>query len=100
VDYLRSVAAFFRAESCGKCTPCRVGTQRYSQILDDLASGKGTLGQLDELAAWGEHMMDSSFCGLGQSAPTSVLSALKLFRPELEAHARGECPAKVCEIGA
>jgi len=96
VDYVRSVAAFFRAESCGKCTPCRVGTERQVQILNDLVAGRGTAGQLDELVRWGEHMTDSSFCGLGQTAATAVLSALKLFRKEFEAHTKGKCPAGVC----
>jgi NADH:ubiquinone oxidoreductase subunit F (NADH-binding)/NADH:ubiquinone oxidoreductase subunit E len=96
VDYVRSVAAFFRAESCGKCTPCRVGTERQIQILTDLTTGRGTGEQLDELLYWGEHMVDSSFCGLGQTASTAVMTALKLFRQEFEAHSRGECPAGVC----
>ena len=65
VDYARSVAAFFRAESCGKCTPCRVGTERQIQILNDLTAGRGTAGQLDELVRWGEHMVDSSILRIG-----------------------------------
>ncbi len=98
VDYLRAVTAFFRAESCGKCTPCRVGMERHLQIMNDLVSGRGTPEELDELTYWGELMVDSSFCGLGQSAPTAVMSGLKLFRDEFEAHARGECPAGVCRL--
>ncbi len=98
VDYVRSVAHFFRAESCGKCTPCRVGTVRLVQILTDLAMGQGKPEQLDELQYWSELMVDSSFCGLGQTAPTAVVSALALFRDEFEAHARGECPAGVCAV--
>jgi NADH:ubiquinone oxidoreductase subunit F (NADH-binding) len=98
VDYVRSVAAFFRAESCGKCTPCRVGTERQIQILDDLIAGGGTPEQLDELMYWGEHMVDSSFCGLGQTASTAVMSALKLFHTEFEAHTQGKCPANVCRL--
>jgi NADH:ubiquinone oxidoreductase subunit F (NADH-binding) len=97
VDYVRSVAAFFRAESCGKCTPCRVGTERQIQILDDLIAGRGTAEQLDEWVRWGEHMVDSSFCGLGQTAATAAMSALKLFRKEFEAHTKGKCPAGVCQ---
>jgi NADH:ubiquinone oxidoreductase subunit F (NADH-binding)/(2Fe-2S) ferredoxin len=96
VDYVRAVARFFRAESCGKCTPCRVGTERYLQILDDLTSGRGTAGHLDELVHWGKVMVDSSFCGLGQTASTAAMSALALFRDEFEAHTRGECPVGVC----
>ncbi len=98
VDYARSVAAFFRAESCGKCTPCRVGTERQIQILNDLVAGRGAAGQLDELVGWGEHMVDSSFCGLGQTAATATMSALKLFRQEFEAHTKGKCPAGVCAL--
>jgi NADH:ubiquinone oxidoreductase subunit F (NADH-binding)/NADH:ubiquinone oxidoreductase subunit E len=98
VDYLRAVTAFFRAESCGKCTPCRVGMERHMQIMNDLVNGQGTLEQVDELIYWGELMVDSSFCGLGQSAPTAVMSGLKLFREEFEAHTRGECPAGVCRL--
>ncbi|MGB9722544.1 MAG: complex I 51 kDa subunit family protein, partial [Chloroflexia bacterium] len=98
VDYVRAVAAFFRAESCGKCTPCRVGTERQLQLLDELTSGGGTPEHLQELLEWGEHMTDSSFCGLGQTAATAVLSALRLFPDEFEAHARGTCPAGVCRM--
>jgi NADH:ubiquinone oxidoreductase subunit F (NADH-binding)/NADH:ubiquinone oxidoreductase subunit E len=98
VDYVHAVATFFRAESCGKCTPCRVGTERYIQILNDLVSGQGTPQQLGELTSWGEVMVDSSFCGLGQTAPTAVMSGLSLFREEFEAHTRGECPAGVCRL--
>ena len=57
-----------------------MGTERQIQILNDLVAGRGTLEQLDELMYWGEHMVDSSFCGLGQTASTAVMSALKLFR--------------------
>ncbi len=98
VDYVRTVAAFFRAESCGKCTPCRVGTERQFHLLDELASGRGTPEHLQELLEWGEHMTDSSFCGLGQTASTAVLSALRLFPDEFEAHTRGICPVGVCRM--
>ncbi len=96
VDYLRTVAAFFRAESCGKCTPCRVGTERVIQIMNDLTGCRARPEQLEELTYWGEVMTDSSFCGLGQTASTAVVSGLRLFRAEFEAHTRGECPAGVC----
>jgi NADH:ubiquinone oxidoreductase subunit F (NADH-binding)/NADH:ubiquinone oxidoreductase subunit E len=98
LDYLRVVADFFHFESCGKCTPCRVGTERYTQILSDLTHGRGTPQHLDELVHWGQVMKDSSFCGLGQTAPTAALSALTLFRDEFEAHAHGECPLGVCHM--
>ncbi len=98
VDYARAVAAFFRAESCGKCTPCRVGTERQLQLLNELCSGQGAPEHLEELRVWGEHMTDSSFCGLGQTAATAVLSALRLFESEFEAHAHGTCPAGVCKM--
>jgi NADH:ubiquinone oxidoreductase subunit F (NADH-binding)/NADH:ubiquinone oxidoreductase subunit E len=98
VDYLRATAAFFRAESCGKCTPCRVGTERQIQILNDLTAGHGTLVQLEELMCLGEYMVDSSFCGLGQTASTAVMSGIRLFRDEFAAHTRGGCPAGVCRF--
>jgi NADH:ubiquinone oxidoreductase subunit F (NADH-binding) len=98
VDYLRAVAHFFRFESCGKCTPCRVGTERCVQILTNFTTGVGTPEQVEELLYWGELMVDSAFCGLGQTAPTAIMSGLTLFRDDFEAHARGECPAGVCRL--
>jgi NADH:ubiquinone oxidoreductase subunit F (NADH-binding)/NADH:ubiquinone oxidoreductase subunit E len=79
VAFLREILHFFRVESCGKCTPCRVGTYRACEILGRMAAGKGVPGDVDELYALAEVMFDSSFCGLGQSVPIPMRSALNQF---------------------
>jgi NADH:ubiquinone oxidoreductase subunit F (NADH-binding)/NADH:ubiquinone oxidoreductase subunit E len=79
VAFLREILHFFRVESCGKCTPCRVGTYRAYEILDRLTAGKGMPGDVDELYSLAEVMFDSSFCGLGQSVPIPMRSALNHF---------------------
>jgi NADH:ubiquinone oxidoreductase subunit F (NADH-binding) len=79
VAFLREILHFFRVESCGKCTPCRVGTHRAHEILSRMAAGMGEPGDVDELYALAEVMFDSSFCGLGQSVPTPMRSALNQF---------------------
>jgi NADH:ubiquinone oxidoreductase subunit F (NADH-binding)/NADH:ubiquinone oxidoreductase subunit E len=79
VAFLRELLHFFAAESCGKCTPCRVGTYRAYEILTRIAGGEGTHGDVDELYALAEGMFDSSFCGLGQSVPIPMRSALTQF---------------------
>jgi NADH:ubiquinone oxidoreductase subunit F (NADH-binding)/NADH:ubiquinone oxidoreductase subunit E len=79
VAFLRELLHFFAKESCGKCTPCRVGTYRAHQILTNMAAGEGKPGDKDELNALAEVMFDSSFCGLGQSVPTPIRSALNQF---------------------
>lgn len=97
VDIARFFMEFTQDESCGKCTPCRVGTRRMLEILERICDGKGTpedLPLLDELAA---EIRTNSLCGLGQGAPNPVVSTLKLFRDEYEAHIYNKkCPAKVC----
>ena len=82
VNFLRELLHFFASESCGKCTPCRVGTWRSLQILDQLTAGKSTAGASDELKTLAELMRDSSFCGLGQSVGIPMLSALTHFGAE------------------
>ena len=82
VAFLRELLHFFTAESCGKCTPCRVGTWRSHEILNRLASGEGTLGDMDELRTLAALMQDSSFCGLGQSVAIPMKSALAHFEAE------------------
>jgi len=82
VAFLRELLHFFTAESCGKCTPCRVGTWRSYEILRDMAAGKGQKGNVEELRALAENMMLASFCGLGQSAPIPMKSALNRFTAE------------------
>jgi len=87
VAFLREELHFFAAESCGKCTPCRVGTWRSHEILTRLAAGEGRAGDLDELRALGANMRETSFCGLGQSVAIPVFSALEHFP---DAFARAE----------
>jgi NADH-quinone oxidoreductase subunit F len=82
VAFLRELLHFFAVESCGKCTPCRVGTYRSHEILSRMAIGEGKTGDVDELYALAEVMFDSSFCGLGQSVPIPMRSALTHFKQE------------------
>jgi NADH:ubiquinone oxidoreductase subunit F (NADH-binding) len=79
VAFLREILHFFAAESCGKCTPCRVGTWRSMEILRDMAAGKGKAGHVAELKALSENMLQASFCALGQSVAIPVNSAMKNF---------------------
>lgn len=99
VDLARVLMNFFRFESCGKCTPCRVGTSRSYELLCDLAEGRGKLEDLDELQHLGELMEQLSNCGLGQTASTALRDILRHYRAEVEAHIRlGVCPAGVCAM--
>jgi NADH:ubiquinone oxidoreductase subunit F (NADH-binding) len=82
VAFLRELLHFFAAESCGKCTPCRVGTWRSLEILQRMAAGEGHQGDTEELKALAQVMQDSSFCGLGQSVPIPMNSALTHFVAE------------------
>jgi NADH:ubiquinone oxidoreductase subunit F (NADH-binding)/NADH:ubiquinone oxidoreductase subunit E/NAD-dependent dihydropyrimidine dehydrogenase PreA subunit len=96
VDIARYFLQFTQDQSCGKCTFCRIGTQRMLGLLDDLCEGRGkaqTLSQLQELA---HSVPRGSLCGLGKTAPNPVLSTLKYFREEYEAHVEGRCPAGKC----
>jgi NADH:ubiquinone oxidoreductase subunit F (NADH-binding)/(2Fe-2S) ferredoxin/NAD-dependent dihydropyrimidine dehydrogenase PreA subunit len=98
VDIARFFLDFTVDESCGKCTPCRVGTRRMLSILEKITSGKGTMEDLDELESLANSVKDSSLCGLGQTAPNPVLSTLKYFRDEYIAHVVDKkCPAKHCK---
>lgn len=98
VDVARFYLDFTRDESCGKCTPCRIGTKRMLEILDRIVEGKGTLEDLDKLEELGKQIKAASLCGLGQTAPNPVLSTLKHFRHEYEAHVVDKkCPAGVCQ---
>jgi len=97
VDVARFYLEFTVDESCGKCTPCREGTKRMLDILNRICDGQGTLEDLDVLERLGNMIKDSSLCGLGQTAPNPVLSTLKHFRKEYEAHVIDKvCPAGVC----
>ena len=85
-------------ESCGKCTPCRVGTKRLLEILDKIIAGNGELSDLDELEELANYIKSASLCGLGQTAPNPVLSTLRRFRDEYVAHVVDKrCPAGVCK---
>ena len=98
VDIAKFFLEFTVDESCGKCTPCRIGTKRLLEILDKITKGKGTLEDLDKMEELCYHIKANSLCGLGQSAPNPVLSPLKYFRDEYVAHiVDKKCPAGVCK---
>ena len=98
VDIAKFFLEFTVDESCGKCTPCRVGTKRLLEMLDKITSGKGTMEDLDKLEELCYYIKANSACGLGQTAPNPVLATLKFFRHEYEAHVRDKkCPAGVCK---
>ena len=85
-------------ESCGKCTPCRIGTKRLREMLEKITDGKATLKDLDELEELCYYIKENSLCGLGQTAPNPVLATLKFFREEYIAHVVDKkCPAGVCK---
>jgi NADH:ubiquinone oxidoreductase subunit F (NADH-binding)/(2Fe-2S) ferredoxin/Pyruvate/2-oxoacid:ferredoxin oxidoreductase delta subunit len=97
VDVARFFTDFVQQESCGKCTPCRVGTKLMLETLTDITNGDGQLGDIDRLAELGQMIREASLCGLGQTAPNPVLSTIRYFRDEYEAHIRAhKCPAGVC----
>lgn len=98
VDIARFFLDFTVDESCGKCTPCREGTKRMLEVLDKITQGKGTLEDLDQLERLAKTIKTTSLCGLGQTAPNPVLSTLRYFRNEYEAHVIDKkCPAGVCQ---
>ncbi len=98
VDVARFYMDFIVDESCGKCTPCRVGTKRLLELLDKICNGEGTLETLDELESLSYTIKETALCGLGQSAPNPVLSTLTQFRDEYVAHVVDKtCPAGVCK---
>ncbi len=98
VDIAKFFLEFTVDESCGKCTPCRVGTKRLLEMLDKITKGNGTLEDLDEMEALCHYIKQNSLCGLGQTAPNPVLSTLKFFRDEYVAHVVDKkCPAGVCK---
>ncbi len=98
VDIAKFFLEFTVDESCGKCTPCRIGTKRLLEMLDKITKGKATLEDLDKMEELCYHIKANSLCGLGQSAPNPVLSTLKYFRDEYVAHiVDKKCPAGVCK---
>jgi ferredoxin len=97
VDIARFFMEFTQDESCGKCIPCRVGTRRILEILKRICAGEGQPDDLPTLETLCEQIRETSLCGLGQGAPNPVISSLKYFREEYEAHIHEKrCPAKVC----
>ncbi len=98
VDIAKFFLEFTVDESCGKCTPCRVGTKRLYEMLDKITRGQGTLEDLDKMEQLCYYIKENSLCGLGQSAPNPVLSTLRYFRDEYIAHVVDKtCPAGVCK---
>jgi NADH-quinone oxidoreductase F subunit len=99
VDFIRSVAVFFRHESCGQCTPCREGTPRILQTMNRICQGQGTMEDLDFMERLSGVLTDASFCPLGQTAGQPMMSALKNFRQEFEEHIKAKkCRAGVCKF--
>jgi len=97
VDMARFFLDFVQDESCGKCVPCRVGTKRMLEIVTRICEGRGEEGDIEKLIELGQKIKDASLCGLGQTAPNPVLSAIRHFREEFEIHIREHrCPAGVC----
>lgn len=98
VDIAKFFLEFTVEESCGKCVPCRVGTKRLLEILEKITLGKATLDDLDRMEELCHHIQENSLCGLGQTAPNPVLSTLRYFREEYEAHVlERRCPSGVCK---
>jgi len=97
VDVARYFLEFTQDQSCGKCTPCRVGTRRMLDILNRLVAGDGKKGDLEELQHLAVYIKHASLCGLGKTAPNPILSTLRYFRPEYEAHLAKRCPAGRCK---
>jgi len=98
VDIARFFTEFVQKESCGKCAPCRIGTRRMLEILTRITQGQGELEDIDRLQRLGEMIKATSLCGLGQTAPNPVLSTIRYFRDEYEAHIiENRCPANSCE---
>ncbi|MBI5119148.1 NADH-quinone oxidoreductase subunit NuoF [Candidatus Poribacteria bacterium] len=97
VDMARYFMDFCQDESCGKCTPCRVGTKRMLEILQRICNGEGKEGDIELLEELAASIKDTALCGLGQTAPNPVLSTIRYFRHEYEAHIHDKhCPAAVC----
>ena len=98
VDIAKFFLEFTVDESCGKCTPCRIGTKRLYELLDKITRGNGTMEDLDKMEELCYYIKENALCGLGQTAPNPVLSTLRYFRDEYEAHIKEKrCPAGVCK---
>ncbi len=100
VDMARYYTTFLEGESCGKCLPCREGLRQMKYILDGITEGRGKEGDIELLEELSATLIDASLCQLGQSAPNPVMSSIKHFRDEYEAHIKEKkCPAGVCKFG-
>ena len=98
VDIAKFFLEFTVDESCGKCTPCRIGTKRLLEMLTKVTDGTATMEDLDKMEELCYYIKENSLCGLGQTAPNPVLSTLRYFRDEYETHIKEKrCPAKVCK---
>jgi len=98
VDIAKFFLEFTQEESCGKCTPCRIGTKRLLEYLEKITKGKATMKDLEDMEKLCHYIKENSLCGLGQTAPNPVLSTLKYFKDEYIAHiVDKKCPAKVCK---
>ena len=98
VDIAKFFLEFTVDESCGKCTPCRIGTKRLYEMLDRITRGEGKMEDIDKMEELCYYIKENALCGLGQTAPNPVLSTLKYFRDEYEAHVKEKrCPAGVCK---
>ena len=97
VEIARYFLEFTQRESCGKCTPCRLGTKQMLEMLSDIVMGQGKIEYIDILTELAEEVKEGSLCGLGKTAPNPVLTTLRYFRDEYEAHIKeGRCPALMC----
>jgi NAD-dependent dihydropyrimidine dehydrogenase PreA subunit len=97
VNIAKFYLEFTQDESCGKCTPCRVGTKRMYELLEKITEGKATMHDLEHLEELARMIRDTALCGLGQTAPNPVLSTMDYFRDEYEAHILDKrCPAGEC----
>ncbi len=98
VDVARYFLEFTQEESCGKCNPCRIGTELVLEVLERICEGKGKTGDIELLEEWSHTIIKGSLCGLGKSAPNPVLSTLRYFRDEYEAHINEQrCPGGICK---
>ena len=98
VNIAKFYLEFTQDESCGKCTPCRLGTKRMFEILDKITKGEGTMDDITKLRTLGKTVKESALCGLGQTAPNPILSTLEYFYDEYLAHIQDKrCPAGACK---
>ncbi|MBM4128756.1 MAG: NADH-quinone oxidoreductase subunit F, partial [Nitrospira sp.] len=101
VDLAKFFLEFTEAESCGKCIPCRIGTKRMLEIVNRIVSGNSKEGDIELLEELGQYIRATSLCGLGMTAPNPVLSTIRYFRNEYEAHIKEKkCPANICKFKA